>query len=116
TSVRYFANGEGEGVIGARSAEPLAPLPVAMELPRAALERVVGVYATGPLSMNVFLDGDTLRAQLSGQAPVTLRATAPNMFAIEEVEASIEFSADGANAALATIRQSGQEIALSRRP
>ncbi len=63
TSVRYFANGEGEGVIGARSDEPLAPLPVAMELPRAALEREVGLYSVGELSMNVFLDGETPRAQ-----------------------------------------------------
>ena len=116
TSVRYFANGEGDGVIGVRSDEPLAPLPAAVALPRAALERVVGVYVTGELSMNVFLDGETLRAQLTGQAPVTLRATSPTMFAIEEVEATIEFSAEGATAAQATIRQGGMDVVLVRRP
>ncbi len=114
TSVRYFGEGEGEGVIGVRSAEALAPLPVAMALPRATLERVVGIYAAGELNMNVFLDGETLRAQLTGQSPVTLRATAPTVFAVEEADAIVEFAAEGTTAAQATIKQGGEEITLTR--
>jgi D-alanyl-D-alanine carboxypeptidase len=47
SGMRFFANGDGDGEVGARTSEPLPAAPVAMKLPRAALERLAGAYANG---------------------------------------------------------------------
>lgn len=116
TGMRFFASGDGDGMVGARTSEPLPPEAVAVAVPRAALERLVGGYAGGGLTMQVFLDGEALKAQLPGQPPVNLRAASPTRFDVVEADAVLEFSAGAGPAGDAVIRQGGQEIAMKRTP
>ncbi|MCE3289613.1 MAG: Serine-type D-Ala-D-Ala carboxypeptidase, partial [Caulobacter sp.] len=115
TGMRFFANGDGAGVVGARTAEPLPEPPKAVALPRAALERVTGTYALGEMEMKIVLEGETLKAQLTGQPPVTLRAVSAETFDIVEVPASLEFPTGPAPAQV-TLRQNGREIVFPRKP
>lgn len=116
TGVRYYANGDGAGDIGTRTTLPLPPLETpGVALPRAALERLVGVYASSQLEMTVFIDGETLRAQLPGQPPVTLRANSATQFAVLEAEATLDFSEGDGPPAQATITQGGRQMVLTRR-
>jgi D-alanyl-D-alanine carboxypeptidase len=111
----FFANGDGDGELGVRTQEPLPAAPVGVKLPRSALERLVGTYVNGQLTMTVFLEGEALKGQLAGQPPVSLRAASPTQFDVEEEDASVEFTAGDAPAAQATIRQGGEEVTLDRR-
>lgn len=111
----FFANGEGEGVLGARAGAP-APEAAALHLPRTVLEGLVGAYANSEVALSVFLDGDTLTAQIEGQPPVLLRAISPTMFEVEGEEANVEFSPADGGARLLTIRQHGNETVLERVP
>ena len=115
TGMRFFANGDGAGVVGARTAEPLPEPPKAVALPRAALERVTGTYALGEMEMKIILEGETLKAQLTGQPPVTLRAVSAETFDIVEVPASLEFPTGPAPGQV-TLRQNGREIVFPRKP
>jgi D-alanyl-D-alanine carboxypeptidase len=114
--LRFFPNGDGEGIVGARTNDPLPSAPVGMQLPRAALERLSGAYANGGMTMKVFLEGEVLKAQLPEQPPVGLRATSPTMFDVEETGATVEFSAGDAPATQVTMRQGGREMTLERTP
>jgi CubicO group peptidase (beta-lactamase class C family) len=116
SGMRLFANGDGDGEVGVRTNEPFPAAAVAMQLPRAALARLAGVYANGGLTLKVYLDGEALKGQIVGQPPVGLRATSPTQFDVEETEASLEFSAGDAPAAEVTMRQGGREMALKRVP
>jgi CubicO group peptidase (beta-lactamase class C family) len=116
SGVRFFANGEGEGEVGIRTNEPLPVAPVALQLPRAALERLVGVYANGEVALTIFLEGEALKAQIEGQPAVGLRATSPTQFVEDEAGASFDFQAGDAPAAELTIRQNGREAVLRRAP
>jgi D-alanyl-D-alanine carboxypeptidase len=116
TGLRFFPNGEGDGEVGARTDDPLPAAPPSLKLTRTALERLTGTYATGPVTLKVHLEGEALKARLGGQPPVSLRATSPTRFEVEEVEASLEFSAGDAPAAEVTLRQSGRERVLKRAP
>lgn len=117
TGVRFFNEGEGEGDVGTLTGDPLAPLPVAIELPRAALERVTGNYTSGGPAMNIFIDDNgRLRAQLTGQRPVTLRALSATLFEVEEVPAQVIFPEGDGPAATAIIRQGGQDLPFTRAP
>lgn len=116
SGIRFFANGDGDGEIGTRTNEPLPVSPVAMQLPRAASERLVGAYANSEVALRVFLDGETLKAQIVDQPALDLRATSPTQFEQDETGASLEFSAGDAPAAELTIRQNGRETVLRRVP
>ncbi len=113
-AMRFFAQGEGGGELGARTDEPLPALPVAVELPRAALERLVGDYASGDVELRIELDGDVPWALLAGQDPVRLRATSATLFEVEEAPASLEFPAGDAPATQVIMRQGGRELVLPR--
>jgi D-alanyl-D-alanine carboxypeptidase len=115
-AVRLFANGDGEGEAGARTNEPAPAAPVAMQLPRAALERLVGSYARGGLSLRVYLEGEAPRVQIAGQEPLGLRATSATRFEVDVTGAVVEFPAGDAPAAEVTIRQNGRELMLRRLP
>jgi len=116
TAIRFFQTGDGPGVVGARTAEPLPQAPVGLKLPRAALGRLVGNYQSPGPPMTVFVDGEALKAQLPGQNSVTLRAASPTKFDIVEVEASLEFEAGDSPAQQVTLRQGGQELVFKRKP
>ncbi len=117
TGVRFFPDGEGEGLVGVRTTDPLPPLPTFMELPRQALERFVGNYVSAGPPMTVFIDdAGVLRGQLPGQAPVTLRAISPTTFEVQETPAQVIFAEGDGPAATAIIRQGGQDLAFTRTP
>jgi D-alanyl-D-alanine carboxypeptidase len=113
---RYFPIGEGNGDIGARSAEPLPTAPVALQLPRAALERLVGEYANAEVAIVVSLDGDVLNAQIAGQPAFALRPTSPTEFEVADTGATLVFPSGAAPPATAVIRQGGRETTLTRTP
>jgi len=114
TAMRLFANGDGAGVVGARTGETTAS--AALQLPRAALERLVGAYAAGGMTLRVFLDGQALKGQIAGQPPVSLIATSATRFDVAETGASVEFAAGEGDSSRVTMRQGGRELILQRRP
>jgi hypothetical protein len=117
TGMRFWPNGDGEGVLGARTNEALPAAPVAAAVPRAALERLLGTYeGAGGLSLRVYLEGEVLKGQLTGQPPVTLRAISATEFAVDEANARVVFQPGETPAAELVIRQDGQEIPLKRKP
>ena len=112
---RIFPNGDGEGEVGVR-AEPAAA--AAISINRAMLSRLVGNYAHADarLGLKVYLEGDTLLAQIAGQPPVTLRAKSSTEFDVEEDAASVTFTAGANPATEVTMRKAGREITLKRVP
>ena len=115
TGLRFFPQGEEPGIVGPRTNDPLPEAPVGVSLPRAALDRVVGSYEVGGMTMTVSVDGAILKAQLTGQDPVTLRPASETRFEIVEVDAQLEFPA-GAAPGQVTLYQGGQEIVFKRQP
>jgi D-alanyl-D-alanine carboxypeptidase len=115
-AARFFANGDGGGEIGTRTADALPSAPAGILLPRAALERLVGSYAQDRFALKVYLDGATLKAQLAGQDPITLRAASPTEFDVVENGATVVFPAGDGQAAKVTVRQRGREKVLQRVP
>jgi CubicO group peptidase (beta-lactamase class C family) len=116
SGIRHFPNGDGAGEVGARTNEPPPVAPAAVQVPRAALERLVGSYARGGLTLRVYLEGEAPMAQMAGQDPLGLRATSPTRFEVDETGAAVEFPAGDAPPAEVTIRQNGREITLRRLP
>lgn len=116
TGMRFFANGEGEGVVGARTDEPLPVEAQGIALPREALERLIGNYTASDMLMKTFVDGTSLKAQLVGQPAFTLQASSPTRFVVPEVGAELEFAAGDGPAASLTLRQGGQTIVFKRVP
>ena len=113
--VRFFPGGDGDGEIGVRTHEaPAAPR--AMRLPRAALARLAGTYANSQVSMDVILEGEGLKAQIPGQPPFVMRATSPTQFALEDNDATLEFSSGDAPADTLNVRQNGRITTLRRKP
>jgi CubicO group peptidase (beta-lactamase class C family) len=115
-AIRLFPNGDGDGEAGARTNEPPPAPPVAMQLPRTALERLVGSYARGELSLRVYLGDGAPMVQMAGQDPLGLRATSATRFEVDISGAVVEFPAGDASAAEVTIRQNGRELLLRRLP
>ena len=116
TGMRFFANGEGEGVVGARTDEPLPVEAQGIALPRETLERLAGNYMAVDMLLKIFIDGTTLKAQLVGQPAFTLQASSPVRFAVPEVGADVEFTEGDKPAASLTLRQGGQNIEFRRAP
>lgn len=116
TGMRFFANGEGEGVVGARTDEPLPVEAQGIALPRETLERLAGNYMAVDMLLKIFIDGTTLKAQLVGQPAFTLQASSPVRFAVPEVGADVEFASGDGPAASLTLRQGGQNIEFRRAP
>ena len=115
TAMRLFANGDGAGEVGARTSETPSAT-VAMQLPRASLERLVGAYAARGMTFQVFLEGDALKGQIAGQPPVSLLAASATRFDVAETGASVEFVLGEGDASQVTIRQRGRELTLQRAP
>jgi len=115
-AIRLFPSGDGGGEAGARTAEPLPADPVALQLPRAALERLAGTYSNGRLSLKLWLDGAALKAQLGDQPAFDLRAISPTEFDVGETGATLVFPAGDSSAAQVTMRQGKREMVLPRTP
>ncbi|GHA72880.1 serine hydrolase domain-containing protein [Cognatilysobacter bugurensis] len=117
TGMRFWANGEGEGAVATRTDEPLPVEPTAMQLPREALQRLTGVYATKGMEFDITLDGETLKGQIKGQPyGVPLVATSPTRFTAESVGAELTFAPESGPAQTVTLRQGGNTLEFERVP
>ena len=115
TGMRFFANGEGEGEIAPLTDKPLPEPRVAIELSPEAITRVSGTYATGPMTLKIYQEGEAMMALMSGQQPVEIFAETPDSFYLTVVPATLEF-APGEVAPTLVLNQNGQEIEFTRAP
>lgn len=115
TAMRFFPEDEGEGEVVPRTEEALPSAREEVALPREALERLVGEYAFQGMALTVFLDGDTPKAQLSGQPAFEIFAESPSKFFLKVVEATLEFAPEDGSAQAVTLRQGGAVMEFRRR-
>src|SRR5690606_10002480 len=115
-AMRFFPEDEGEGEVVERSDEPLPADQQEVVLPRAALERIVGRYAHQGLLLTISLDGDTPRAQLSGQPAFEIFARSPSLFFLKVVDATLAFSPEDGVPEAVTLRQGGVVTRFERQP
>ncbi|MDH5832769.1 serine hydrolase [Luteimonas kalidii] len=113
-AMRFFPEDEGEGEVVPRSDEPLPAARTGLQLPREALERIAGEYAVGGMLLKVFLDGDTPKAQLSGQPAFEIFAESPSRFFLKVVDATLVFAPDTGTPASVTLHQGGRETVFTR--
>jgi CubicO group peptidase (beta-lactamase class C family) len=94
------------------------PRRAAVELPPAALDRVVGEYPLSPaFVLAVTREGAVLYVQATGQPRFRLWPAAPDRFFIREVEAELLFDlGESGPARSATLRQNGVSQTAPRRP
>lgn len=114
SAIRFFAKGDGDGVVGVRG--DAAEAGAAPSLPRAALDRLAGAYANGGLTLVVYVEGEALKARMADQPPVGLSPSSPTAFDVEESDASLEFPAGDDPAQQVVIRQNGRSLILHRAP
>jgi hypothetical protein len=114
-AMRFFADGEGEGEVWPRTDEAIDG-PAAIELPRAALERLVGEYVGDGLSFKVFFDeAAVLRVQVPGQPAFVLKAIAADTLVISEVDARFVFAPAEGPVETATLLQGPARIEAKRK-
>jgi CubicO group peptidase (beta-lactamase class C family) len=114
-AMRFFAEGEGEGELWPRTDESIEGKP-AIELPRAAKERLVGDYASPQLGFKVFFDdAGVLRVQVPGQPAFELKAESASRLFITEVDASFEFEPAQGPVKTATLLQGSTRITAERK-
>jgi len=114
SAMRFFADDEGEGDVVLRTGEPMPTERASVDLPKPALERLVGKYAHQGMVMTVALQDDKPTAQLSGQPAFEIFAESPTKFFLKVVEASLDFTPGDAPASSVTLRQGGQVIEFKR--
>jgi len=116
TALRFFPDGEGKGLLLARTTQVVQAVPSSMTLPRSALESVVGTYATEGLELRMFLNGEKLKGQVTGQRSFEVRAESASRFYVTEIDATLEFSPSGASPTHVTVHQGGENVELERKP
>jgi hypothetical protein len=79
-----------------------------------ARTRVIGSYAHQTMVVNVFLQNDTLMAQLSGQAAIEIFAESPTRFYPKTVDATLVFSPEHDAAETLTLRQGDTTLVFER--
>lgn len=113
-AMRFFAEGEGEGELWPRTDESIDGK-TAIELPRAAAERLVGDYASPQLGFKVFFDdAGVLRVQVPGQPAFELKAESASRLFITEVDARFEFEPAQGAVKTATLIQGSTRITAER--
>lgn len=115
-AMRFFPEDEGDGEVVARTDEPLPVGREEVQLPRGALERLVGEYVHQGVTMTVLLDGDTPKVQLSGQPAFEIFAESTSRFFLKVVDATLEFAPEEGTPQTVTLRQGGAVIEYRRRP
>ena len=116
SGIRLFSNGEGKGVILARTDQVVQAVPAFVTLSRSELDRIVGNYATEGVELRMFLDGEHLRGQMSGQRAFDVKAESPTRFFLMDIDATLDFSPPDVAATHLTIHQGGETVELTRRP
>ena len=89
---------------------------VSIKLPASILDRYTGDYRmSGQMYVNVKLEGDTLIARLTGQAPYEIFPESEDHFIWKVVDAQIEFVNDGSGKApSAVLHQGGRDTPMTR--
>jgi hypothetical protein len=89
---------------------------VAVPLPAAAFDKLVGRYAMAPgVVMTIRRDGERMIGQLTGQPPVELFAESPTTFFLKVVDAQLTFTVDTEGRGTAvTLHQNGQNTTAQR--
>lgn len=115
TGMRLFSEGEGEGDVALRTD---LPLPMPITLPREALDRLVGVYATKEgVELTIALEGEAISGWIKGQPmSVPLVAMAPTRFTGDIVGAELVFTPETGTAQTITMRQWGSTMVFERTP
>lgn len=114
SAMRLYPEDEGDGQLAPRTDEPLPKQRVAVDLSKAALERVVGEYRNDTMSLNLSFDGSKLVAQLDGQPRFEVLAESATRFFLKDVDATLEFPPGDAPAASMTLHQAGQSLKFER--
>ena len=114
TGMRFFPMGEGEGQVAARSDEPLPAARQEIALDAAARARLTGSYDGMGATFKVFEADGALKAQLSGQSALQIRAETPNRFFLVEVDAVLEFAPEHGEPQTLTLHQAGQAMEFKR--
>ena len=113
--MRLWPEGEGEGNVAELRGKAL---PVAITLPREALERLVGVYKMKEgVEMSIALEGEALSGHIKGQPQaVPLEAITPHRFTGDIVGAELVFTPETGPAQAVTMRQWGETMVFERVP
>ncbi len=114
TGMRLWPEGEGDGDVAAITGEAL---PVAITLPREALERLVGLYKTKDAEMTIALEGEAISGHIKGQPQaVPFVAITPNRFTGDVVGAELVFTPETGVAQGVTLRVWGETMVFERVP
>ncbi len=89
---------------------------VAVPLPAAAFDKLVGRYAMAPgVVMTIRRDGERMLGQLTGQPAVEIFAESPTTFFLKVVDAQLTFTVDAEGRGTAvTLHQNGQNTTAQR--
>jgi len=88
--MRFWPDGEGDGIVAPLTDEAL---PVAIELPREALERLAGLYQAKDVQLRIVLEGDSLIGHLTGQPqPVPFMVVGPSRLRDDAVGVEFMFA------------------------
>lgn len=113
TGLRFFADGEGEGVVSPRTDDPV---PVPITLPREALGRLAGVYVVKDQEMTVTVEGDGLNGHIKGQPMgVSFVSMSATHFDGPMVGAELRFAPGSGPAKTVTLRQWGEDLVFERK-
>lgn len=115
SGMRLYQDGEGEGSVSVRTDDPLPAERASIEVPRAQLERLLGVYESGPMRMRVFLDGDQLKTQMDGQSALDLYAETPNRYFLKVVDATLDFAPESGAVSGITLHQGEAVVEFKRK-
>lgn len=114
SGMRFYQDGEGEGVVAARSTDPLPADRASIEVPVAQLQRLVGSYLANGMRMKVFLEGTQLKTQLDGQPAFDLFAETPSKFFLTVVDATLTFAPEVGDVTSVTLNQGPAVIEFKR--
>lgn len=94
----------------------LAPPAARVAVPGAVLDSYVGEYQLAPgFTITIRRDGDGLRGRATGQSEVTLLAQSETRFALQEVDASVDFERDASGAVTRLVlHQGGRDLPAPR--
>ncbi len=113
-AMRFFQDGEGEGVVAPRSDEALPSARKSIDVPLDQLKRLLGVYSAEGMRMRVFVEGTQLKTQLDGQPAFNLYAESPSKFFLTVVDATLTFKPTEGSVTGVTLHQGPAVVEFKR--
>ncbi len=114
TAMRFFPDGEGEGVVAPRTDQTLPAERTAIALPAATLQRLAGTYRGNQGLLRVVVEGSQLKVQLQGQPELSLKAESATRFFPEDLDATVEFSPSQSEANAVSLTLGGDTLQFTR--